>query len=221
MLRSNLATRPFYNERLVHIVLGLGLAAILALTAFNVTRIIGLSSRQAALAADAGRDETRAADLTARATSIRQSIDPKALERVTDAAIQANTLIDARAFSWTALLNDIETTLPPTVMLTTVTPRVSKDEEGVSVHFVVIGRTVEAIDTFIERLEQTSRFREVLAVAEEVTDDGLFQTTIEGKYQQPAAASAPEAKPAAAATAPVPAAVPAATPAPTSAGGPR
>ena len=43
MLRTNLATRPFYNERLAHIVLGVGFALVVALTAYNVTRIIGLS----------------------------------------------------------------------------------------------------------------------------------------------------------------------------------
>src|SRR5688572_21088171 len=102
MLRTNLATRPFYNERLAHIVLGVGFALVVALTAYNVTRIIGLSRVQAELSAGASRDEARAADLSSRAAAVRRSIDPKELERVTAAATEANGLIDARAFSWTA-----------------------------------------------------------------------------------------------------------------------
>jgi hypothetical protein len=200
MLRTNLATRPFYNERFVHVLLGVAFALVAALTVFNVTRLAGLSSKQSALAAEASRDERRAADLTSRAAAIRRSIDPKALARVTDAAIEANALIDARAFSWTALFNDIESTLPATVMLTSISPSVSKDREGVLVRFIVIGRTVEGIDTFIEKLEGTGRFHHVIAPAEEFTDDGLYRTTIEGTYLQTAAppADAPAAAPAAA-----------------------
>ena len=76
MLRTNLATRPFYNERLAHIVLGVGFALVVALTAYNVTRIIGLSRVQAELSAGASRDEARAADLSSRAAAVRRSIDP-------------------------------------------------------------------------------------------------------------------------------------------------
>jgi len=182
MLRTNLATRPFYNERLVHVVVGVALALVAAFTVFNVSALVSLSRRQAALAAAAGRDEARAADLTTRASAIRRGIDPKALERVNDAAIEANGLIDARTFSWTALFNDIEATLPPTVMLTSIAPSVTK--EGMLVRFVVLGKTVEAIDTFIEKLEETGRFTRVLAPAEQVNDDGLIETTIEAAYHQ-------------------------------------
>jgi hypothetical protein len=200
MLRTNLATRPFYNERLVHVVLGVALVLIVMFTAFNVTRLASLRRQQAVFTAAASRDETRAADLRTRAAAIRRGIDPKALARITDAAIEANSLIDARTFSWTALFNDIEATLPPTVMLSSVTPSVTKQREGVLVRFVVLGRTVDAIDTFIERLEETGRFRHVIAPSEEVTEEGLFETSIEGSYVQgppaPASPPAPAASPA-------------------------
>jgi len=185
MLRTNLATRPFYNERLVHWMLGVALALVAAFTVFNAVRLVSLSTRQAALSAEASRDEARAADLTRRAGSIRRSIDPAAVARVTDAAAEANTLVDARAFSWTSLFNDIEATLPADVMLTAISPNVEQDGE-MKVRFVVLGRSVEGIDTFIERLEHTGRFTHVLAPTEQVTDEGLFETTIEGTYQQAA-----------------------------------
>ena len=193
MLRTNLATRPFYNERLVHVLLGVALALIVAFTLFNATQLIGLSRTQAERSTAASRDEARAADLTSRAAAIRRSIDPKALERVTAAATEANGLIDARAFSWTALFNDIEATLPPAVMLTSVTQGTSQGESALRVQFIVRGRTVEAVDTFIERLEQTGRFRKVMAPSELVTEEGLIETTIEGEYLQTAPAAAPVA----------------------------
>ena len=73
------------------------------------------------------------------------------------------------------------------------------DEGGISVRLVVLGRTVEAIDTFIEHLEQTGRFANVLAVAEQVTEEGLFQTTIEGGYRDVPTPPGKTAAPAAAA----------------------
>jgi hypothetical protein len=183
MLRTNLSTRPFYNERLVHWLLALAAVVVAAFTVYNLTHFLSLSGRQRTLADAAARDEAAARDLTARAAAIRRGIDPKVLQRVTAQAAEANALIDARAFSWTALFNDIESTLPPTVMLTSVSPRITED--GVVVRFVVLGRSVEAIDGFIEKLEATGRFHGVLAADEEVNDDGLYQTLIQGAYRQP------------------------------------
>lgn len=180
MLRSNLATRPFYNERLVHWLLGLaGLLVVLA-TVYNVSEYLRLSGRQGGLAADAARDEAMARTLQARATDARRRIDPKGLQKISAQANEANGIIDARTFSWTALFDDIEATLPPTVMLTSITPSI--DADGAIVRFTVIGKTVDAIDSFVERLEATKRFAGVLPETQSVNDDGNIQTTIRGRY---------------------------------------
>ena len=186
MLRSNLATRPFYNERLVHWILGVaGLLVVLA-TVYNVSEYLRLSGRQGGLAADAARDEAMARTLQARAADARRRIDPKGLQRISAQANEANGIIDARTFSWTALFDDIEATLPPTVMLTSITPSI--DPDGAIVRFTVIGKSVDAIDTFVERLEATKRFTGLLPESQSVTDDGNIQTTIRGRYLGPAAA---------------------------------
>lgn len=188
MLRTNLATRPFYNERLVFWVLGLGFVLVTLFTIFNLTSFFELSGRQRALADAASRDEQRARELSARAAEVRRRIDPKVLERVTTQATEASAIIDARAFSWTALFNDIERTLPADVMLTSVAPKVAR--EGALIQFVVVGRSVEAVDTFIERLEETGRFSSVFASAEEVTDEGHYRTTLTATYLPPKPAAA-------------------------------
>jgi Tfp pilus assembly protein PilN len=196
MLRTNLATRPFYNERLVHWLIGGAAVLVLAFTAFNVSEYLRLSGRQGGLAADAARDEAMARTLTARAAEARRRIDAKSLERISAQAAEANGIIDARTFSWTALFDDIEATLPPTVMLTAITPSIGPD--GASVRLTVMGRTVEAIDTFIERLEETTRFENVQPSSEMVTEDGLFQTQVTGRYLAAATSPAGPAGPAAA-----------------------
>ena len=134
MLRTNLATRPFYNERLVHWLIGGAAVLVVAFTAFNVSEYLRLSGRQGGLAADAARDEAMARTLTARAAEARRRIDAKSLERISAQAAEANGIIDARTFSWTALFDDIEATLPPTVMLTAITPSIGPGRRHGAAH---------------------------------------------------------------------------------------
>jgi Tfp pilus assembly protein PilN len=193
MLRTNLATRPFYDERRVAWLIGAAAVAVLLFTAFNVSEYLRLSGRQGGLSADIARNEAAALALSTRAAEARRRIDAKSLERTSAQAAEANGIIDARTFSWTALFDDIEATLPPTVMLTSITPRIGP--EGAEVRLTVVGRTVEAIDTFIERLEATKRFEHVQPASEAVTEDGLFQTLVTGRYLI-GAATAPTPAPA-------------------------
>ena len=80
---------------------------------------------------------------------------------VVAAAREANALIDGRTFSWTALFNQIEATLPPDVMLASVRPTIDgrRDED----HDDRARRGAAAdIDEFIEKLEATGAFEDVL-----------------------------------------------------------
>ena len=73
MLRSNLATRPFYNERLVHWLIGVAAVLVVAFTAFNVSEYLRLSGRQGGLAADAARDDAAWADFRARFLAVDEA----------------------------------------------------------------------------------------------------------------------------------------------------
>ena len=94
MIRTNLSTRPFYNERAVQIVLLGAALVVLAATLFNVTRILQLSRQDTRLATQAASDEVRARDLLASAARRRASVDPRTLELASVEARQANGLID-------------------------------------------------------------------------------------------------------------------------------
>ena len=60
-LRTNLATRPFYNERAVQVLLVIAAIAVAAITVFNVRQLYALTSKDRALvaAADAAEDKKR------------------------------------------------------------------------------------------------------------------------------------------------------------------
>jgi len=186
MLRTNLSTRPFYNERAVQVALGALALVVLAVTIANVAETIALTSSQRTLGAHAVEAEAEAARLRTEAAAIRARINPKELESVASAAREANGIIDQRAFSWTELLGRLESTLPDDVRIVAVQPRVTSTGDFV-VALTVQARRAEDLDAFIEAMEQKGGFRKVTPIEEQTTDAGLLEAVVEGVYVAPEA----------------------------------
>jgi Tfp pilus assembly protein PilN len=180
VLRTNLSTRPFYNERAVHVGIAIAGLVVLALTAFNVIRIVQLSRQNTELSGRVSRDHAEADRLIREATAIRRTINQDELEVVAAAAREANELIDQRTFSWTAFFNYIEATMPPDVMLLAVRPTVKNEETRITM--TVLSRRTEDIDEFIEKLEATGAFENVLPSQAVPTDDGLQRAILDSVY---------------------------------------
>jgi hypothetical protein len=195
VLRTNLSTRPFYNERIIHLLIALAGVILLGITFFNAVKVVDLSRQNTDLSTRVGRDRTEGEGLRREATRIRKGIDPKELTVVAAAAREANTLIDQRTFSWTAFFNHLEATLPPDVMLVSVRPSIDRGATRVSM--VVLGRTPEDIDEFIEKLEATGAFEKILPRQMDKTDEGLNRAVLDSVYtpDQAEAKPAEDAKP--------------------------
>jgi hypothetical protein len=184
VLRANLSTRPFYNERAVQLLLLLAAVFVLGLTTFNVIRILSLSRQNTELSSGSVRDREEAARLRREAAAIRGGINQAELKTIVAAAQEANTLIDQRTFSWTEFFNRIEETLPADVMLTEVQPSFRDDQTLISM--TVLGRRTEDIDEFIEKLEATGAFESPLPKQHDLTDDGLTRVLITSVYRRDA-----------------------------------
>jgi hypothetical protein len=199
VVRTNLSTRPFYNERAVHAALALVAVLVLAATAFNVTRIIGLSRENTDLATRASREQAEAERLRREASAVRRGINQQELSAVAEAAGEANALIDHRTFSWTEFFNYIEATLPPDVMLVSVSPSVAHGRTRVGM--TVLGRRTEDIDEFTEKLEASGAFENVIPAQTDRTNEGLQRSVLESVYTglgaepEPDPAEPPAAKP--------------------------
>ena len=191
MLRTNFATRPFYNERAAQLVLGVLALVVFALTLANAVEYSQLSDSESRLGSSAAESEREAARLRAEATAIRTRIDPRDLETVVVAAREANDIIDQRAFSWTALFGRLESTLPADVRVKAVQPRLDKGTFSVTV--VAQGRTIQDLADFMDALEATGVFRDVRLVEQSVRND-LLEAVVDGIYLAPAR-MAPEAAP--------------------------
>ena len=158
MLRTNLSTRPFYNERPIRLGIAAAVIAVAAFTAFNSAQVMTLTQKNNELTARADAAEARASDLRNKAGATQKSLDRGDVSVVQAAAREANLLIDRRAFSWTDLFNRFEETLPADVRISAVQPQLD-DQERMLVAMTVVSRRVEDLDAFIDRLEQTKVFQ--------------------------------------------------------------
>lgn len=183
MLRGNLSTRPFYNERLV--TLGLLLAAVVAvaLSIFNVSQVLSLSRARAEHKAVQTRDEGEALRVRNEAVALQTSVDSATLKTLAVATREANTLIDQRTFSWTIFFGFIEKTLPLDVRLMSVAPRIERGDFRIVM--IVNARRLADVETFIDALIGTGAFYDVTPTEQQRNDDGTFTATMVTGYVPP------------------------------------
>jgi len=182
MIRTNLSTRPFYNERAVSFWLLVFLGVVVAATVFNTTRVLRYSRSDTELGTSSSQDEARAAELRASAAKIRGSVDAKQIEVASNEARQANDLIDRRTFSWTELFNMFEKTLPDDVRITAVRPKIERGQFGLTI--TVVARGVDDLNAFMNNLQTTGSFDRVgSALQERITEQGQLQATVEAVYK--------------------------------------
>ncbi len=184
MLHTNLSTRPFYNARAVQTILGMLALIVLAVTLFNAAQIVRLTLQQRSLSARAVQAEREAQRLRSEAVGIRGRIDPKELTVVAGQAREANAIIDQRTFSWTELFATFEATLPAEVRITAIQPRLEQNGTFY-VGMTVEARRAEDVDAFVEALEKSDAFHDVLPNEEQVGEDGLLEAVIDGVYVAP------------------------------------
>jgi Tfp pilus assembly protein PilN len=181
MLKTNLSTRPFYNIRAVQVTLGALALLVAVMTVVNLVQLVRLTASERALGARAEQAEADAQRLREEARRIRSQIDAKELNEVAAAAQEANAIIDLRAFSWSDLFKEIEQTLPESVRLTSFQPQ--EDRQGnLVVNLRVQARRVQDLESFLDALESTGMFHQVLAAEEQTNPEGLINALVEGVY---------------------------------------
>jgi hypothetical protein len=198
MLRGNLSSRPFYNERLVSA--GIAVVAVLAivLAAVGVRELAVLSGRRSELKSRIARDTGQAHQIEAAALGLQHSIDRATLTQLAGSTQEANALIDERSFSWTVFFGLIEKTLPTNLRLVSVAPRVEKGR--ILITMGVVARKLEDVDAFINALQETGAFYDLLPRSRQRNeDDNTIRAEVAAYYVAPAVQ---DAAPAAASPAP-------------------
>jgi hypothetical protein len=182
--RLNLATEPFRNETLpaVLIVLaGLVLAVVTVRHAFAIRALMpGRTStahnQTAAMEAEAAR---------LRAEARNQRVERPAAPVVAQWTL-LKELVDRRTFSWTSLFSVLEQTLPPSVRLLTITPRL---EKGVlRLELTAATRSYEPGLELIHVLEERPEFADVIPLGRGDEENPRYR--YEMRYQPPPAGAA-------------------------------
>lgn len=180
MLRTNLSTRPFYNERAVYAIAAVVALLVLAVTAWQAARVVRLSKYKTELNTAVRRDRDEANARIREAEQIRRGLNQKELAEVVAAAKEANELIERRTFSWTGLFNQLEATLPENVMLTGVRPEFRDGETTVNLDLQ--GRESDDIDAFWDRLDKIGAFRDIQWSGVDVGEDGIHKVQMKAVY---------------------------------------
>jgi hypothetical protein len=185
MLKGNLATRPFYNERLVNGLLILAALGALALSAYAASRVVDLWGERSRVVALQQAAEDEAARVSQTAAAESQRVNQTALRMLGASTREANALIDERTFSWTVFFSLIERTLPLDVRLVAVAPRV---ERGVTrIIMIVNAKRPSDLAAFLEALQATGSFYDLLPTDQQQNEDGTFSATVATSYVPPAA----------------------------------
>ena len=183
MLRGNLSTRPFYNERLVTLVILLVAVVAAALTVYNATRLVALSKQRGELNAAIDSNRSQSLRIRTEAERLQKSVDRSTLNVLAASTREANTIIDARTFSWTSLFGHLEKTLPYDVKLAAVSPRI---EKGVlRVEMIIIAKQLDDVATFIEDLNKSNAFLDPVPAVHNQNEDGTYSARIEATYFSP------------------------------------
>jgi hypothetical protein len=184
MLRINLSSRPFYNERLVSAVIAVVGVVAVAVAVVGVQQMLSLSSTRTQLRDQIARDQMAGSRADIETVALQKAINTVSLKNLAVSTQLANTLIDERTFSWTVFFGLIEKTLPYDVRVESVAPIV--DKQGILVQMRVVSKSTDDLATFIDGLLKTGAFYDVLPRQEDATDDGMRRTSVEARYLPPA-----------------------------------
>jgi len=157
-LSINLASKPFFELRPLFYRLRIAMVslAVLALILAIALHVVG---KQADGETSVMQDLSRQTDFliaerTANENSMRQPMNAAVLEQ----SQFLNGLFAQKAFSWTAVMMDLENILPMGVQVTSIDPAIDKDG-SVIIRLRVSGERDKAVD-LVRNLETSKHFRQ-------------------------------------------------------------
>jgi type IV pilus assembly protein PilN len=174
----NLATRPFADlgPALRRLRIAMGGLAIIAIA-------LGVGLHFMHNQADAARAREHSLDGSILKMNeerqqyesmMRQPDNAQVLAQV----VTLNKLIDAKAFSWTLAMEDLETVLPGGVQVTTLEPTIDKKDGHITVRLRVVGARDKAVE-LVQNLEHSRHFLQPRIVGENAESTGNGNQQVE------------------------------------------
>jgi Tfp pilus assembly protein PilN len=168
----NLSTQPFPAYRLAN--LGL-IAVLIALALVSVVQALGfIQYSDLARSTRSAEQESRvvAESLGKRMAELETRLDrPESAAKLNEIGF-LNHIILQRTLAWTKLFRVLEEMVPENVHFTNLTPEVGQKGE-VTLRLGVRARSIADMTKFIERVEQSPLFENVMVTVEEKKDSAV------------------------------------------------
>lgn len=182
VLHPNLASRPYRDYRPVWAVATTVLlltAALLAYNAQTAWRYFATTQETRAEIAKLEREIAKERERTAAAREALSRFDTTTLRA---RSTFVNERIAERAFSWSDLLDDLESVVPGDVRLTRLNPDPSPG--GVYVISIdCLSKTEDGMVDLIQRLFASSKFARPTPTSESVGNEGIHHFTLKVEYR--------------------------------------
>lgn len=187
----NLSSRPFQNHNLFHCALISSCVLAFGLSFYNAWSATASSRAIKAYMASRSKSEWDSAKGKELADKLDREI--AGIEKRPELALVpfVNQQIDRRSLSWIRLLDWLEATMPPAVIVTSINPSLS--ERGmISLGLSFTAKELDAAIAFMKRMRSSPAFPSVMPLSESTSPDHhAIQYQIHATYNPAAGAPPP------------------------------
>lgn len=157
-----------------------GCVGLLVSVAWNIWQGVLIYEESQVIAAELER--VRQMDQAVIAESRKEGIDLSAgaLKRLSSEVDLANQLLEKRTFSWTTFLTELERTIPPRLVLTSV----RLDQSSMTVQLTGTAVSLEDITAFTVGLHNHATFKDPVLAQHRVGSNGLVEFDVSVRYRQ-------------------------------------
>ena len=190
-IHLNLAARPYRDYRPVYAVV----VILSLLTAFlmlnNVETYYRYHRETGTTRAKIASIESQTAAERKKDQEVQQRMRGLDLARLDARAKFVNAKLYERAFSWSTLLDELESVLHDDVRLVSIAPSI-EEGEPVSLDLQFESRSADGLESTLARLQRDAQFRDPFPTTETRSESGTWAFAIQVKYLPPVLASSSE-----------------------------
>jgi Tfp pilus assembly protein PilN len=173
----NLSTRPFPAYRLINVALVAISVVLLIISVWQVYGFVQFSSMAREIRDDEQTLRVEVESLRNHVESLESRLDrPEATAKLNEIGF-LNGLIARKDLSWTRLFANLEDMVSDSVHLVTLQPDVTPGGPVV-LHLEIAGRSIADISQFIEALERSSEFEDVVVSLEQKAPAAVAGTDV-------------------------------------------
>ena len=166
-ININLSSRPFVNNRKFFLITASLLILLSCVSYWNIYRYKSVHSNRGQVKRLLTQSQVQIEKLEKEQQEIMARLQKPETGEFLDLVDYINRLIQQRTFSWTRLLNDLETLIPSNLQIISIRPQITGNEIGIEI--IASGRSSHDYIEFISNLESSGKFYNVNPIYEDIS----------------------------------------------------